>query len=133
MDKALDELKDLIDRAAIRIATSYVFIDETGDEIGDVTCDTDGRCYAYSSLPKHCDIEPLLVVRVKAIRAAREARYARIEAALRWYADKANWMMRSEPIVNPEEGEAIYRWSGPPPAKDFGKIAREALETVVGD
>lgn len=111
-----DELKDLIDRAIVRMEEHYDFYTD-GDAsqyLGDATINAEGHCYAVSLMAEHRDIEPLLEARVKAIRAAREARYARIEAVLRFYADRLNWIPSGEgtgPVLD-----------------DEGEIARKALE-----
>lgn len=79
-----DKLKDLVDRATICVEEVYDFYtnDDAGEHLGDVTIDDAGHCYGVSLCADHGKIERLLEARAKRIRAARDARCAKLEAAL---------------------------------------------------
>lgn len=122
-----DDLKDLIDRAIVRMEEHYDFYmnDDASQYIGDVTIDEKGHCYGVSLLAEHCEIEQLLEARAKVIREGREARYARIEAALRFYADERNWELTWRTLRNClEESRTRVEVAA---VDDRGEIARKAL------
>ena len=125
-----DELKNIVDRAAMHVEEHYDFDAENGSYLGDVTIDDEGRYYAVSLRANHMEIEPLLKARAKAIRAAREARYARMEAALRFYADPENWRSQKYIIKDAEEGEEDIYWHDAAITHDTGEIVRRALEEI---